>query len=129
MYGLVSTYVLFLAAMAIIKIGEMLFAPVSQALVANLAPEQMRGRYMAMFGFAWTLPTAFAPLAAGYIMNNYNSEWVWYVCGIVSIAAIAGYLLLHLHMPTRLQTVPQAQESFGEPLTARAVSARKRNQQ
>jgi MFS family permease len=44
MYGLVSTYILFLAAMAIITVGEMLFAPVSQALVANIAPEHMRGR-------------------------------------------------------------------------------------
>ena len=43
MYGFVSTYVLFLAAMVIITIGEMLTAPTSQALVAELAPEDMRG--------------------------------------------------------------------------------------
>jgi len=117
MYGLVSTYILFLAAMAIITVGEMLFAPVSQALVANIAPEQMRGRYMAMFGFAWTLPTGFAPLAAGYIMNNLGSEWIWYICGLVSIAAIAGYLVLHVRMNTGLQTSVQRDKTITETLT------------
>jgi MFS family permease len=117
MYGLVSTYVLFLLAMAIITVGEMLFAPVSQALVANIAPEHMRGRYMAMFGFAWTLPTGFAPLAAGYIMNNFGSEWVWYLCGLVSIVAIAGYLVLHLNMRNHLQTSVQTDKTIKEALT------------
>jgi len=37
-------------AMAIITIGEMLTAPTSQALVARFAPDDMRGRYMAIFG-------------------------------------------------------------------------------
>jgi MFS family permease len=119
MYGLVSTYILFLAAMAVITIGEMLFAPVSQALVANIAPEQMRGRYMAMYGFAWTLPTAIAPLAAGYIMDNYSPAWVWYTCGIVSIAAVAGYLALHVHM--RRHRVVEAE---GPSITEETVTVR-----
>jgi len=117
MYGLVSTYLLFLAAMAIITVGEMLFAPVSQALVAHLAPEHMRGRYMAMFGFAWTIPTGFAPLAAGYITSSLGSQWVWYICGLVSIAAIAGYLILHVRMKTELQISVQEDKTITEPIT------------
>ncbi len=117
MYGLVSTYLLFLVAMAIITVGEMLFAPVSQALVAHLAPEHMRGRYMAMFGFAWTIPTGFAPLAAGYITSNLGSQWVWYICGLVSIAAIVGYLILHVRMKTKLQIGVQEDKSIMEPTT------------
>ncbi len=117
MYGLVSTYFLFLVAMAIITVGEMLFAPVSQALVAHLAPEHMRGRYMAMFGFAWTIPTGFAPLAAGYITSNIGSQWVWYICGLVSIAAIVGYLTLHVRMKTELQISVQEDETITEPVT------------
>lgn len=95
MYGFVSAYTLFMLAMVIITIGEMLVVPVGQALVANFAPEDMRGRYMAMYGFSWTIPTAFGPLAAGLIMDNYNPNWVWYACGIISMIAIAGYLFLH----------------------------------
>jgi MFS family permease len=102
MYGFVSTYSLFMLAMAIITIGEMLVAPVGQALVANLAPEEMRGRYMAMFGFSWTIPFALGPLAAGLVMDNYNPNWVWYASGLVSIMAIGGYLFLHFKASERL---------------------------
>ena len=119
MYGLVSTYILFLAAMAIITVGEMLFAPISQALVANIAPEHMRGRYMAMYGFSWTLPTAFAPLAAGYVMDNYNPAWVWFICGITSIVAVAGYLALHVHMRRHLATDTEATSIASQTVTVR----------
>jgi MFS family permease len=102
MYGFVSTYSLFILAMVIITIGEMLVAPVGQALVANLAPEDMRGRYMAMFGFSWTIPFALGPLAAGLVMDNYNPNWVWYASGLVSMMAIGGYLFLHFRASERL---------------------------
>jgi dipeptide/tripeptide permease len=52
MYGFVSAYWLFLVAILLITIGEMVVMPVGQALVARFAPEDMRGRYMAMFGLA-----------------------------------------------------------------------------
>lgn len=96
MYGIVSSYALFMLAMVIITIGEMFVAPVGQALVANLAPEDMRGRYMAVYGFSWTIPAALGPWAAGLIMDNYDPNWVWYACGIISTIAIAGFLILHL---------------------------------
>ncbi|UCC33718.1 MAG: MFS transporter [Candidatus Bathyarchaeota archaeon] len=102
MYGFVSTYILFITAMIIITIGEMLVAPVGQALVANFAPEDMRGRYMAMFDFSWTIPFALGPLAAGLIMDSYNPNWIWYASGIVSLMAIAAYLFLHFRASERI---------------------------
>jgi len=89
-------------SMVTITIGEMLVAPVGQALVANFAPEDMRGRYMAMFGFAGTIPFALGPLAAGLIMDNYNPHWIWYGSGILSMMAIAAYLFLHFRASERL---------------------------
>ena len=102
MYGFVSTYILFMLAMVIITIGEMLVVPIGQALVANLAPKDMRGRYLAVFGFAWTIPLAVGPLAAGLIMDNYDPNWVWYLSALVSMLAIAGYLVLHFYTRGRL---------------------------
>jgi MFS family permease len=105
MYGFVAGYALFMLAMVIITIGEMFVAPVGQALVANFAPEDMRGRYMAMYGFSWTIPMAFAPWAAGLIMSDYNPNWVWYACGILCVVAIAGYLMLHLRAGKRIDEI------------------------
>ena len=94
MYGFVSAYVSFMAAMVIITIGEMMTVPTSQALVAQLAPEDMRGRYMAVFGFTWVIPSALGPLLAGLIMDNADPRWVWYAAGLVGLVATGAFALL-----------------------------------
>ena len=94
MYGYVAIYPLFLLAMVIITIGEMLVTPVSQSIVAGLAPEEMRGRYMATYGFSWVIPTAVGPLLAGLVMDNFDPRWVWYAGGILALASAAAYYLL-----------------------------------
>ncbi|OGO15719.1 MAG: hypothetical protein A2Z14_13055 [Chloroflexi bacterium RBG_16_48_8] len=94
-YGFVSSYPLFLIAMLIITFGEMIIIPVGQSLAARLAPESMRGRYMAFYGLSWAIPSMVGSLAAGLIMDNYNPRWVWYACGIFSALAILGFLFLH----------------------------------
>ncbi|MBW8009718.1 MAG: MFS transporter [Chloroflexi bacterium] len=103
MYGFVAGFPLFLLAMIILTVGEMIVTPVAQAIVARLAPEDMRGRYMAMYGFSWTIPYAIGPLLAGYITDYIDPNWVWYASGIVSLMAIFGYLGLHLKSGERFQ--------------------------
>ena len=94
MYGFVSAFALFLAAMVIITIGEMMTVPTSQALVTRLAPEDMRGRYMAVFGFTWVIPAAVGPLLAGLVMDNADPRWVWYAAGLLGLAATGAFALL-----------------------------------
>ncbi|MCK4978022.1 MAG: MFS transporter [Anaerolineales bacterium] len=91
LYGFVSLFLFFLAAMVIITIGEMLVSPVSQSIVANLGPEDMRGRYMAVYGFSWLVPIAIGPLLAGLVMDNANPDWVWYMAGIIGLVAAGAY--------------------------------------
>jgi len=95
MYGFVDTFGLFMLAMAIITVGEMVHIPTSQALVAYFAPEDMRARYMAAFGFSWAIPNAVAPTLAGLIMDNYDPRLVWYLAGALSLVAATGFVLLY----------------------------------
>jgi MFS family permease len=95
-YGFVSTYVWFLVAMVIITIGEMFIAPIGSAVASNMAPEQMRGRYMAVFGFSWMIPGALGMFLAGLIIDYGDPRWVWYAAGIVGLIAAAAYYVLHL---------------------------------
>lgn len=108
MYGLVSAYVLFIVATLIITFGEMIVIPVQQKIVADFAPDDMRGRYMACFSLAWTIPSAIGPWAAGMIMDNYNPDWVWYIAGIISAIAMVGFYGLHL--VTTPKTIPETQD-------------------
>lgn len=94
MYGFTATYALFLLAMVVITIGEMLVAPVSQALVAQLAPEDKRARYMATFGLAWIVPGAIGPVLAGMVMDFGDSRWVWYSAGLIGAVSAAMFLRL-----------------------------------
>jgi len=95
MFGLVSAYPLFLTAIVVITIGEMIVVPVSQGLAANFAPEKMRGRYMAVFGLSWAIPQTIGPGAAGYILDNFNPNLLWYIGGILCAVSAFGYWVLH----------------------------------
>ncbi len=95
MYGFISAISLVFIAMIIITIGEMIIAPFAQAIAANFAPEDKRGRYMAVFGFSGLVPMMFGNIAFGAIMDNFNSIWVWYLCGILSLIAVGGYFILN----------------------------------
>lgn len=95
MYGFVYTFSLFVTAMVIITIGEMMTVPTSQALVASFAPDDMRGRYMAVYGIAWVIPSAFGPLTAGLLMDNGYANWVWWGGGILAVVAALGFVWMH----------------------------------
>jgi MFS family permease len=109
MYGLFSSYALFMVAMLLITVGEMIMMPVSQAMVAKLAPEHMRGRYMAFFGLTWLVPSTFGPGAGGLILDNYNPNLIWYLCGVFCLAAILIFLVLGQRVESRAgDQVPEA---------------------
>ncbi|MCK4250909.1 MFS transporter [candidate division WOR-3 bacterium] len=95
MYGFISEVYLFFIAMIIITIGEMIVTPIQQTAVAFFAPEDKRGRYMAVFGFHWAIPSLFGVLVAGLIMDNIGPNWVWYIAGILSFISVVGFWSLH----------------------------------
>ena len=110
MYGLFSSYVWFMLAMVIITIGEMVAVPVSNAEVINFAPEDMRGRYNAVYGLAWTIPSMIGPYLAGLIMDNYNPNWLWYACGILGALGAASFVSLHRLRHPADKEVPAAKQ-------------------
>lgn len=103
MFGFVSLYGWFMLAMVVITAGEMIVVPTSQTIVANFAPEDMRGRYMAAFGLMWALPAAIGPGAAGVILDNFNPNLLWYLGGALCAVAAVGFYLLHLRLGARKQ--------------------------
>lgn len=103
MIGFIQAFWLFVLSILIITVGEMIVVPVSQALVAHFAPEEMRGRYMAVSSVSWSIPSTIGPAAAGLILDNYDPNWVWYAGGIICAVAVLGYLMLHARMKNNPQ--------------------------
>ncbi len=104
--SLSGTYVWFMSAIVIITIGEMIVMPVSQALAANFAPEDMRGRYMAIFGLAWAIPATVGPGLAGLILDNYNPNLLWYLGGALCLVSVLSFYALHLRIGSQKRFAP-----------------------
>lgn len=118
MIGFISAYLLFLLASIIITIGEMIIMPTSQALAANFAPVDMRGRYMAVFGLSWAIPSMFGPAAGGWILDNFNPSLLWYGGGLLCIVSALSFLFLHL----RLGSQPRFAKKIPEELPAESTA-------
>ena len=112
LFGIVTAYALFAFNIVIITIGEMIVFPTSQALATNFAPEAMRGRYMAIFGLSWAIPSTICPSAAGYILDNYNPDLLWYIGGALCGFSTLAFYLLHLRLGTRPEFTPAKKETM-----------------
>jgi len=108
MYGFISTYFMFAIAMIIITIGEMVVSPFQQSLVAGFAPEEMRGRYMAVSHLSWGLAFAIGPYFAGLLLDSATPNWLWIACGILGVITVIGYIILDKihHSPVPLAVEP-----------------------
>ncbi len=106
MFAYVNAYALFALAVVIITVGEMIIMPTTQALAANFAPEDMRGRYMAVFSLTWMLPATVGPGAAGIILDNYNPNLLWYIGGVLCGLAALGFYSLHLRLGSQRRFSP-----------------------
>ncbi len=128
MYGFVGAFWLFLVAMVIITVGEMFVSPIGQAIVSRLAPEEMRGRYMAVFGFSWVIPFAVGPLLAGLVLDNLDPNLLWYVSGGLGLVAAAGYYLLELRVSRSRYDIVDQRLRIMERLEEGEISAESASQ-
>jgi len=112
MYGITSTYMWFAIAMIIVTIGEMIVTPFLESLVANFAPEDMRGRYMAVSSLSWQIAYAGGPYLAGLLLDGPNPNLLWAACAGLGVLTMIGYLTLDIiqHSPAAEQ-LPSAQSA------------------
>ena len=102
MYGFVSEIYLFFIAMILITIGEMIVTPIGTTIASYFAPEDKRGRYMAMYGFSWAIPNIFGVILASVVWDSLGSFWVWYFAGILSLISMIGFWVLRRAAKDRL---------------------------
>ena len=106
MYSFIDGIPLFALAMIIITIGEMIITPIMSATTAKLAPEDMRGRYMAISGLIWMVPSGIGPLLAGIVMDNYDPNLVWIIAGVVGVFVSLGYVWMQSWTSEKMMDAP-----------------------
>jgi predicted MFS family arabinose efflux permease len=79
-------------------IGEMLWVPTSQAVVAALAPADIRGAYMGVFGGTWSVGWALTPFLGLQVRNAYGDATMWVcVAAVGVVAGVLGLVAAHGH--------------------------------
>jgi MFS family permease len=109
--GTVGATLLVAAFASIFALGETLLQPTIPALVNDLAPDHLRGRYNALSSASFSLPSIVAPPFAGFLIDHgLSGVYIGLlVVGSVSVAAIS-VLLVEPRLPLGVNdptTVPQ----------------------
>ncbi|UKY48336.1 MFS transporter [Streptomyces inhibens] len=81
-----SATVLYGLAVAVSTLGEILVFAVTAAVVADLAPAHLRGRYNGLIGMAWGTGFLIAPIA-GTRLLVIGSTTLWLSCAALSLVA------------------------------------------
>jgi len=96
---------IFSFAVILFGLGECFQGPVQGALVADLAPPRLRGRYMAVSTNSWDLGFLLGPAIGGFILAA-EPLALWPLAAMACLAAGAGALALESHLPSQLRLTP-----------------------
>ena len=74
--------------MILLTLGEMIAMPMASAYLADLAPADMRGRYMGISGLTWSTALILGP-ALGMKLYTANASAYWMACAALGVFAAA----------------------------------------
>ncbi len=93
--ALMSGFWGFWLSMVILTLGELTLIPTASKFVADLAPGNMRGRYMSLYWLAWGLSRATAPLIGGALNDHIGPRAIWMGGLVIGLASVLGLLVMN----------------------------------
>ncbi len=94
-------------AIVVFSVGECLHGAVQNPLVADLSPEHLLGRYMALRTIAWQVGFMVGP-ALGSLLLARSPTGLWLGAAAACAAAAAGSLLLERKIPVEAAFTPRS---------------------
>ncbi|HRK87988.1 MAG TPA: MFS transporter [Anaerolineales bacterium] len=85
----------FWLSMVILTFGELTIVPTASKYVADIAPADLRGRYMSMYWFGWGAARTLAPLIGGYLNDNISPRAIWIGGLLIGLTSTLGLFLLN----------------------------------
>lgn len=73
-------------------VAELLYSPVSPAVVADAAPTRLRGVYQGTYSMAWGASTCLAPALGSLVLGRFGSVTLWSSCFGVCLLAVGLHL-------------------------------------
>ncbi len=109
---------LVLAMMAVFAAGETLWSPTGNAIVNDIAPPHLRGRYNALAGVTWQVAMVAGPILSGVLLAAGLATG--YLAVLVALCAVVVLLAVALERrltPAENGLFPPAPEESGGPPT------------
>ncbi|GAB4434137.1 MAG: MFS transporter [Anaerolineales bacterium] len=98
-----NVFSLFALSVAIWTIGEIIASAVAPAIIADLAPIELRGLYQGIFGSAWGLSFFAGPLLGGQVYENLGASSLWTGCLVLGLLVAIGFWMLRIPARHRME--------------------------
>jgi MFS family permease len=94
-------------SMVVITMGEVITSPSSMNLVANLSPENERGRYMGIFGLFTSTGWSLGPFVGGILYDAFNTDpyLLWGGVSLFAIVSAIGYFAMRAILAEKMDRV------------------------
>jgi MFS family permease len=102
----------FLGSMIIMTVGELILIPTATTLTANLSPQDMRGRYMSIYGLTWGIASGIGPVIGGLLNDNIGPTAIWYGGLVIGMIATASFIGLGVQYS---KTITSSMDVVGDP--------------
>jgi MFS family permease len=89
-------------------VGECFHGPAHQALVSDIGPPHLRGRYFAVHSLSWGLGGTVGPALGGFILAAAPFA-LWPLASAVCLLAMFGVLTIERFIPRQLQRIPRVE--------------------
>jgi MFS family permease len=92
--ALMSSFWGFWLSMVILTFGELTLVPTASKYVADLAPADLRGRYMSIHWLGWGLARTLSPIIGGFLNDNIAPRAIWIGGLLIGLTSALGLFLL-----------------------------------
>ena len=93
----------FWLCMVVMTFGELVLVPTATTFTANVAPLEMRGRYMSFYWMTSYVASFLAPVFGGILNDSYGGRFIWYGGGVIGVLAVAAFLVLTIKVDKNAQ--------------------------
>jgi MFS family permease len=91
-------------SMVVLTFGELTLVPTASKYVADIAPADLRGRYMSLHWLGWGLARTLSPIIGGFLNDNISPQAIWIGGLIIGLTSVLGIFLFHRISPSQTTT-------------------------
>jgi MFS family permease len=92
--ALMGGFLGFWICMVVMTIGELIIVPTSSTYIANLAPVDMRGRYMSFYTLTWGVAAGIGPIFGGFLNDIFGPKAIWYGGAVAGSLGVIIFLIM-----------------------------------